>query len=43
MPTIDRLYTQDFKELKRGGDLSLIISVISLVISLIALLIAIYG
>ncbi len=43
MSTIGRLYTQDFKELKRSGDLALTISITSLIISLIALFITIYG
>lgn len=43
MSGIGPLYTRDFKELKRSGNLALIISIISLIISLIALFITIYG
>jgi len=43
MTGIGRLYTQDFKKLKRDGNLALIISIIFLIISLIALFITIYG
>ncbi|KKS13852.1 MAG: hypothetical protein UU70_C0006G0006 [Candidatus Yanofskybacteria bacterium GW2011_GWA1_41_6] len=35
MSTIYRIYTKDFKELKKSGNLALIVSVVSLVISTI--------
>jgi hypothetical protein len=35
--TIGRLYTQDFKELKKSEKISLCVSLIALVISIIAL------
>jgi len=38
MSTMGRIYTKNFEELKKNGNLSLIISVISLIFSIFALL-----
>ena len=38
MTTIGRIYTQNFKELKKSGNLALFVSIVSLIISVVALL-----